>query len=33
MAQSEGGIVQRKDGIRVVVANNPNVEAFVELFE
>jgi len=30
---SEGGIVQRKDGTRAVVVKDPDVGAFVELFE
>jgi catechol 2,3-dioxygenase-like lactoylglutathione lyase family enzyme len=30
---SEGGIVQRKDGSRAVVVRDPDVGAFVELFE
>ena len=30
---SEGGIVQKKDGTRAVVVRDPDVGAFVELFE
>jgi catechol 2,3-dioxygenase-like lactoylglutathione lyase family enzyme len=30
---SEGGIVQRKDGTRAVVVKDPDVGAFIELFE
>jgi catechol 2,3-dioxygenase-like lactoylglutathione lyase family enzyme len=32
-AWSEGGIVQKKDGTRAVVLRDPDVGAFVELFE
>jgi hypothetical protein len=32
-AWSQGGIVQRKDGSRAVVVRDPDVGAFVELFE
>jgi hypothetical protein len=30
---SEGGIVKMKDGTRAVVVRDPDVGAFVELFE